>query len=626
MIKIGRILSLFAMVTGLAAAEAKPIQVAGTVDRNEMGVGDTFTFSIEISSDSSLNVSDPRLPNLAGFELLNQWSGVESRSTFSNGTFEVVQSRSFNYMLSAQQAGTHVLGPATVVVEGQAYSTQPITITVLEGRQAPPQAQNQQNPPDTMEDIDDIFNQLLKRRMGQDGTRTQPVNPDDAFFIQVEVDKKKAYVGEQVTASWYLYTRGQIHDIDTLKYPSLSGFWKEEIELATRLNFQQEVVNGIPYQRALLASYALFPIKAGKSTVDPYKAKCTVSVPSNFGFSRPYQFTKASQPISLDVVDVPSDGRPANFTGAVGQFSARAEVAQSTTVAHQPLSLKYKIEGRGNAKLIDLPPLNLPPGIEVYDTKFEAKFFREGNSFKEFEIVLIPRQAGSITIPAISSAAFDPKTTKFYEFSTQPVVLNVLPGVAPAAGPVAEATKEKVADEIKLPDLVLTLDADRSVTHLPQGMLWTVLYALVLATLAWRLLTEGDFIHRKRDLQKMVQARAKRVRAFADSAQWRKVGAEGANLVYFVLGELSGTGGAGLELDKLMLKAPPSVRREMTDPIRQLLAELELLSFAPENLVGQRKEVAALRSLVERLDKLMRQAVKLSEQSTESEEPSEAKT
>ena len=61
------------------------------------------------------------------------------------------------------------------------------------------------------------------------GESGEAIDPKDAFFIQAEVDKSEAYVGEQVTASWYLYTRGMIRDLDTLKYPALKGFWKEDI-------------------------------------------------------------------------------------------------------------------------------------------------------------------------------------------------------------------------------------------------------------------------------------------------------------------------------------------------------------------------------------------------------------
>ncbi len=598
------------VITAPDPADAKPVRVTSSVDRNEMAVGDTFTYTVEVSSDSSLNVNEPPLPDLAahGFEMINQWSGVESQSTYANGTFEVVQSRTFNYMLSTTREGTFRIPPVTVLVEGKPYQTQAVSIRVLAGQQPRPLAQGQQ-PSDTFEEVEDIFNQLLQRRLGrnQGGTRTQPVNPNEAFFIQVEVDKTKVYAGEQVTASWYLYTRGTIHDIDTLKYPSLKGFWKEEIEMATRLNFSPEVVNGIAYQKALLASYALFPIKAGTITVDSYKAKCTVTVPSNFGFSRPYQFTKASRPISIQVAEVPTANRPSNFTGAVGQFSATARVDELNVAAHQPLSYRLKFEGRGNAKLIDLPPLNLPAGVEIYDTKNEAKFFKDGSSYKEFEVILIPRTPGPLVLPAVSISAFDPVTSKFSTVETKAVTLNVLQGVAPPTGvPLAMAggKPDEKAAEPALPPLLLGWEANRSNFPLPPWTLWTTLYAFVFAGLAWRLISTGEMFQRRQDFQKLIKKRLDLVSKLVDQGKWREVGVQGTNLLYFALGRLTESGGAGQELQKVLLELAPSARRELSGPATKILKELELLSFAPADLVGDRKEKKALKSLLKELSAL----------------------
>lgn len=623
MTRIGNLALAFVFsVFAVAAHGAKPIQVTASVDRNEMSVGDTFTYTIEVSSEESVNVSDPKIPSLEGFEIINTWTGIESRSSFTNGTFEVVQTKQFNYMLSVSKAGTFTLAAANVLVDGRNYATQTIRIKVLQGRAAPPQA-GQQQQRQQFEDMDDIFNQLLRRRLGP-GTKTQPTNPDEAFFIQVEVDKSKAYVGEQVTASWYLYTRGQIHDIDTLKYPSLSGFWKEEIELATRLNFQQEVVNGIVYQRALLASYALFPIKPGNVSIDPYKAKCTVTVPTSFGFSRPYQFTKASKVISIQVQDVPKDNRPPDYTGAVGTFSAAARVDQVNAPAHQPLVLKVKFEGRGNAKLIDLPAIAFPPTIELYDTKHDAKFFKDGTSYKEFELTLIPRSPGPLTLPPIQISAFDPQAGSFYPVTTGPVQLNIVAGQAPQAmagvhpGPAASAAGPKAPE---LPAPSLDWEASGLTLPVPKGFAWSFVYALVFAVLAWRLVVEGDFMRRKRDLKKMVAKRVEKIRATIAKNSWREVGTQGTNLIYFVLGEISGLGGSGQELAKMLEQSPPSVRRELGEPIKQLLQKLELLSFAPENLVGAHREKAQLKALVQQLEKTMDMAVRMVDQS--SEEPGE---
>src|SRR5690606_28780167 len=145
-----------------------------------------------------------------------------------------------------------------------------------------------------------------------------------------------------------------------------------------------------------LVAYALFPIKAGKATIDSYTAKCTVVTGGNFGFGRPYQFTKASRPLSLNVLDIPVENRPQDFTGAVGDFKVSGELDRTSVPAHQPVTWKIRFFGRGNAKLIDLPAFELPPSVELYDQKSDSKFSKDGTSFKEFEVLLIPREEGQI--------------------------------------------------------------------------------------------------------------------------------------------------------------------------------------------------------------------------------------
>jgi len=75
---------------------------------------------------------------------------------------------------------------------------------------------------------------------------TLDVNMNEAFFLWLETDKKSAYEGEQVTANWYLYTRGQIESLDRAKFPDLKGFWKEIIEEVPALQFEEVLVNNVP--------------------------------------------------------------------------------------------------------------------------------------------------------------------------------------------------------------------------------------------------------------------------------------------------------------------------------------------------------------------------------------------
>ncbi|MGE3681737.1 MAG: BatD family protein [Bdellovibrionales bacterium] len=622
--------SFFALLFALSAPltwAAEGVEVTGTVDRNRVGVGDVISFTITVNAKTSVQVEQPSLPPIDGMELINTSTGVETRSTFAGGKFLTEQARTFSYMLAASKKGTLTIPAVPVTVEGQTLRTKPIEIAVSEARAIPPQAQPRGGmPPDPfaqMDEMEELFQQMLQRRFGQQGhgqgqaqdLGQQPINPDEAFFIQAEVDKKSAYVGEQVTATFYLYTRGQIRDIDTLKYPDLKGFWKEDLEMATRLNFEQVVINGLAYQRALLVSYALFPIKAGKATVDSYKAKCTVLTPSSFGFGQPYRFTKASKPIPVEVKEIPTENRPSNFTGAVGTFRVTAKFEPPTGVVNQPVTLRVRFEGRGNAKLIELPKLELPPSFEIYDQKSQAKFLRDGTSFKEFEVLIIPREPGVFDVPAVAISVFDPETRAFNTAASQPLNISVTGTAVPSPTPQIPGVSSVENEDDKTPKLPL-LATEMGRARWPSSVwiaLTVAIYVLVLLFLGYLAWHRWRRKPKRVSLGLVLNRRLQKVRELVSQKDFRRVGVEMTNTAYFILGQLSEEGGANQEVSRLLESTPPSVRNELAQPIAKLLSQCEALSFAPENLIGDMTEKKKLETLIVEFEKIMKRAIELAE-------------
>lgn len=589
------------------------VAVEATVDvpDGKIGVGESFTYSVTVRSSSSQSLGSPRLPDLEGFEILGQNDQVQTRSFLSGGTFQIEQTYIFNFNLAPKQTGALTIGVAEMVVGGQTYKTKPIKLQVTEGvqRRTPPQPQAADpfaGDPFLGGDPDDLFNQLLRRRGVQapGGSRTLPTNPDEAFFIQVDVDKTQVYEGEQVTATYYLMTPHQVRDIDTLKYPSLKGFWKEDIEIATRLNFQREIVNGIPYNKALLASYALFPIKAGDAVVDPYKAKCTILTQMNMlGMGTPYQFTKASQPVKVKVKPLPKDSQPKDFSGAVGQFQISAKIEGSTNVpVNQPFTLKVRIEGRGNAKVIELPPLELPPDLELYDTKSDSKFFKDGTSYKEFQLLLIPRRTGSFTLPSLTVSSFDPSREQYVQSQTSPITINVGAGRASeqfSQQPLkSQPSREKRKD---LPPVATELESGSWDVRLTVAF-WLTVFAVLFVVLGWRAKVELGLGTKEKTQAQKAQLRLKQVYKHLSAGDYRKVGAEGLNAITLWLASVSQDGAADENFESLLQKISPSVRAKIEKDLRQHVTYFESLAFAPESSVEPLK--AEARSRLKALEKL----------------------
>ncbi|MDX9730137.1 MAG: BatD family protein [Bdellovibrionales bacterium] len=642
-----RLLSIFIAGTLAVAAsyssaqEDTRLKVTARFDRTAIDPVETVTLSLTVESEENVDIQSPTLPPIGDFEVLSQWQSSSTQASLVTSPqgrpqFKTVRKKVFNWQLSPKRLGDLTIAPIEVVIDGRNHRTQALSLEVASGAGNRPQPRGQARPGQGFGseegdggEEDDLFAQLLKRGMGQvprGGTRTMPVNPKEAFFIQVETDKTEAFVGEQITVSFYLYTTGVIRDLDTLKYPSLKGFWKEDIEIATHLNFQQEVIDGVAYKKALLASFALFPIKEGTSVIDSYQAKCTV-IPGNdpfgaLGMGRAFTFTKASQPVKITVKPIPNEGRPADYSGAVGDFQVTARVEDANPKTNQPFPLKIRFEGRGNAKLIDIPAVQLPDGLELYDKQQEAKFFGWGTSFKEFTLLLIPRRAGEFVIPAIGASMFDPQAKKYVSRATEPLRVIVGEGAnqagssqsftggaensgagastaAKPSGPVAPVFKD-----VFVPTERWTLSQAVAATIGTHAMALLVLLFVAYRELGWG---QG-----KPRLSRLIRLRVRDIETSAKKGDARSVGIQGVNLLAFTLEEVVGDRVFEREIRKLLAATPPTIRKECGPALEEAYTTFELLAFAPDAAVADWKNAEKLRALVQKTAKTLGRMVALS--------------
>jgi hypothetical protein len=599
--------SIFLFFISIAAHSET--NVRASVEPSTVRPGESFYYVLSVSSDQAISVDDIQEPSWPGFENLGSRTSSETRAVFNNGQMQTTRTLNYQYEIIASQKGEYTLPGPKVTVAGQTFTPPSVKLSVVDrpvqrpGRRPNPQVDPEEDPPPFIPDVDsqdpfaqmdEMFSQLLKRRLG---TRNQvgPVDPSEAFFIDVDVDKQKVFQGEQVLASFYLYTRGQIADIDTLKYPALKGFWKEDIEMATRLNFQPVVLRGVQYQRALLAAFALFPLASGESIVDPYRARCRVLTISSLGMPADQLVTKESEEIKVAVMPLPEVGRPESFTGGVGEYQVSARLETKEVKVNQPMVLKVRVDGTGLAKSIEFPKLPKDSKYEVYgDIKGDSKFFKSGQSYKEFEVLLIPREKGQITIPEIQLGFFNPLTKSYYERTTSAITVEVGEGDPSLAIP-SQQMKSKIVTnaeiEIQLPELVAENDRVNSAPG--SKMADKTIVGLILVLIVG--LFVGQFyltrpLQSKVLLRAKIAAKIKVIQKLAAKGDYRNLGKEASFLINSVLGEVSGQGGGSLSLEQMLVKAPPSVRAELAKEIEVLLSRLEVFAFAPEEMIPKEKQ------------------------------------
>ena len=633
MTKIGNFTAFFWILLFISSAQAQVVLKA-TVQDNVVGIGKPFELVVSVISQKSVDVSEPRVPDLDGFTLKGQATATRQSynmvPTPSGMDWQSQTQNDFTYILVANKLGNLSIGAFEVVVDGQAQHTQPILIQVVPAAQKPsrPQPRQQGNPfgdEDPFEAMDrqeeEIFNQLLQRRQqifkqNDPQYKSFPVNPNEAFFIQVEVDKTEVYESEQITASWYIYTRGQIESLDRAKFPDLRGFWKEIIEEVPTIQFYEEVVNGIPYRKALLASHALFPLKSGTSVIDEFKIKSKVRLPrggSYFNWGPAQEYTKSSKPVKIKVLPLPSEGRPSSFTGAVGQFQIQMQPQTEAASLNQPYSVKIRFEGHGNAKGIELPAIEWPKEFEVFDTRSESKFFKNGTSYKEFEVLVIPRAQGKFTVSPIEFGMFDPQQRKYLTQKSNALEINVGEGIAGANGTAVKSqspmtsTEEKVVSNV--PQLMTSMEANSFLSSHVGTAAGLILYLLSAIALLWKAIRDFGFGQRKRNLKDILAKKLKSLEGAVKNNDLRKAGVGMTNLIYFVLAELAEQKDSSREIEKMLLLCPPSLRHQFGAAIVKKFEIFQIFGFAPEEALSSYKKNNSLAQEFKETRELLQQMV-----------------
>src|SRR5207244_1358816 len=137
------------------------------------------------------------------------------------------------------------------------------------------------------------------------------------------------------------------------------------------IQLQVENLEGVNYYVGELSRTYVFPQRSGQITIDPTELECLVRKQTNkkprnifeqFFVGGGYEDVDGKvkrKPIRIDVMALPEQNKPADFSGGVGNFSCKVEATKHSLKANDAFNLKIAISGRGNIKLIDAPKLNL---------------------------------------------------------------------------------------------------------------------------------------------------------------------------------------------------------------------------------------------------------------------------
>jgi hypothetical protein len=384
------------------------VSIAMSLNRDVVNLGGQVVLTISVSGPQQ-NLPKPELPNLSMFDYYPQ--GTSTNISIVNGRVEA--SLAYNYLLQPRREGTFVIKPAVIVYNRKRFESNEVTLKVLAAGVTPGQEQTPQEQSDTQK--------------GED----RPV------FLTAEIDKKKAYVNEQITLRVKFYHSVQLYSQPDYTAPQTTDFWADIMEPQRSY---YEVVNGQRY-KVIEINTALFPTRSGDLKIGP--AMVTVTVPSKKRSRRRDPFsvfddfffqgenvTARSKPLSVKALPLPADGRPADFSGTVGKFTISSSADKRTVDVNQPVTVTYKISGTGNITTVAEPVIGDLRDFRVYRASSSEKISKlDGiiGGTKIFEEAYIPKRAGKLTIPPVEFSFFDPRARSYRVMSTKAIILNVMP-------------------------------------------------------------------------------------------------------------------------------------------------------------------------------------------------------
>ncbi|TXI78141.1 MAG: protein BatD [Flavobacteriales bacterium] len=376
----------------VAKTHAQEITFQAQADRNTIATGEYVKYTVTLTNSRERI----EVPDLGGLMVVQ---GPFDNSSFSIFNGRMSGSVSRTWVLTATSPGKYTIGPARVRVGGGIIATEPITIEVSKNTSG-----------------------------GTDPNAAQGQSRDPNLFTTISLSKNKAYVGEQVIATYTLYSRYSGLETTNLEMPKMDGFWAENVELGeTNWDPQLKNVNGLQYRTAVIKKQVLFPQRPGKLKLAPFTMECVVN--RSF-FNRGTAVEVRSNAAELTVTALPPNA-PAAFNGAVGELDLVVKADRTEVKANEAIELSITYTGRGNLKLMEAPALRFPSDFDTYDPKVNDRITVSGSGMsgqRSYQYLIIPRHEGEFALDPFVFSFFDTRTGAYRTVEVPAMAIHVSPG------------------------------------------------------------------------------------------------------------------------------------------------------------------------------------------------------
>ena len=364
--------------------------------------GNTFQLIYSYSgSEDFERVSEPKASGIQvvygpARQVMSSFQNINGRSSSTSSV-------SITYTLLAERTGSVSIPAATAIVGGKRISVRGATIRVL--------------PPDK----DAQAGRARSRAVG-------------SYIYRAIPSTTVVYEQQAFPIRYKLYSSTEF-DINSFNAPQYDGFISEKQPDDGRRQLTLESYQGKNYRAVEILNEVLFAQRSGTLTIPSSEVGIRVPIGEDddpfLGSATLADRTLRSAPVTIQVRPLPAEGKPQNFSGAVGSFTMKAELLTKSPKTNESVTIRLTLEGSGNLKLAESPKIQFPENFEVYDPKetYEGHVTATNvHGKKVIEYFAIPRRTGSVTIPALTFSYFDPQKGRYETLRSQSFSLQVAQG------------------------------------------------------------------------------------------------------------------------------------------------------------------------------------------------------
>jgi oxygen tolerance protein BatD len=410
---------------GLMASGARAANFTATLDRDAIALGETATLSLAFEGAQPKNVPTPDVP---GLQIVN--SGTSQNVSFINGAMS--STVTITYSVTPQRTGEFTIPAMTADLNGQQFGTQPLKLTVT-----------QPNAPSAA-----VVN-----------------SGSEIAFMKLLLPQKKIYAGQMLTAQLQVCWRDDAQNFGNFQLTGTpaDGFIIGKIAQGQgqRVQIGNRIYTVVPFTVVLAAE------KSGAVSLGPFTASAAYVVPSPndqgadpifrqfFNQGRQVPVSLATETVNVECLPLPQDNKPANFSGAVGNFALAASVGPTNVTVGDPVTVRVQISGRGALDAIQLPDQSALSNFKVFPptskTEISDQLGLEGK--KTFEEIVTPQNSDVRAWPQFSFSFFNPDDGKYYTL-TQPAVPLAVHSAGSTPMPTIAANKNSTPENQTSQDIL----------------------------------------------------------------------------------------------------------------------------------------------------------------------------